>query len=131
MRIVLLYAALLTLLFAGLSFRTLRLRRRLHIAIGDADNPTMLRAMRVRANFAEYVPLSLLLLYFVEATGASSLFVHALGLSVFAGRVIHAFGVSQVEEKYAFRVMGMVLTLGPLIVAAIRLLSVYLGTAAR
>jgi uncharacterized membrane protein YecN with MAPEG domain len=42
----------------------------MHIAIGDAGNPEMLRAMRVHSNFAEYVPLSLLLIYFVE-TAAS------------------------------------------------------------
>ena len=33
------YAALLALLFVALSVRTLRLRRRLRIAIGDAGNP--------------------------------------------------------------------------------------------
>ena len=69
--IVLLYAALLALLFVGLSIRTLRMRRRLGIAIGDAGNESMLRAMRAHSNFAEYVPLSLLLIYLVEVTGAS------------------------------------------------------------
>jgi uncharacterized membrane protein YecN with MAPEG domain len=128
-RVVLLYAALLALLFVGLSVRTLRMRRRLHIPIGDASNPAMARAMRVHANFAEYVPLSLLMLYFVEATGAGSLFVHALGLSILAGRIIHAVGVSQLKENYAFRIAGMALTLGPLIVAAVRPLNVYLAGA--
>src|SRR5215470_17250210 len=105
------------------------MRRRLRIAIGDANNPAMARAMRVHANFAEYVPLSLLMLYFVEATGASSLFVHALGLSILAGRIIHAVGVSQLKENYAFRTAGMALTLGSLAVAAVRLLNVYLAGA--
>lgn len=66
MHIVFLYAALLALLFVALSIRTLLMRRRLGIAIGDAGNESMLRAMRVHSNFAEYVPLSLLLIYFVE-----------------------------------------------------------------
>ncbi|HTT10956.1 MAG TPA: MAPEG family protein [Burkholderiaceae bacterium] len=130
MRIVLLYAALLALLFVGLSLRTLRMRRRLRIAIGDANHPTMARAMRVHANFAEYVPFGLLLIYFVEATGAGSLFVHALGASLFAGRIIHAVGVSQVNENYALRTTGMALTLAPLVAAAVRLLSVYLAGSA-
>ena len=38
MRIVWLYAALLALLFVGLSFRTLVMRRRLRIVIGDAGD---------------------------------------------------------------------------------------------
>ena len=127
-RALLLYAALLALLFVGLSLRTLRMRRRLRIAIGDAGNPAMLRAMRAHANFAEYVPISLLLIYFVEATGASALFVHALGAGVLAGRLIHAFGVSQVKENYIFRVVGMALTFTPLIAAALRLLQVFVST---
>ena len=69
------YAALLALLFMALSIRTLRLRRQLRIAIGDAGNPAMLRAMRVHSNFAEYVPLSLLLVYFVEVQGAQATLV--------------------------------------------------------
>ena len=61
-----LYAALLAILYAGLSVRTLRLRRQLRIAIGDKGDERMLRAMRAHANFAEYVPLALLLIYLVE-----------------------------------------------------------------
>jgi len=125
MHIVLLYAGILTLFFVGLSVRTLRMRRRLRIAVGDGGNEAMLRAMRVHSNFAEYVPLSLLLIYFVEATGASPLLVHVLGACVVVGRISHAFGVSQVKENYAFRVFGMAMTFTPLIVAAVCLLYVF------
>jgi|SRR5690348_3733856 uncharacterized membrane protein YecN with MAPEG domain len=127
MHVVFLYAALLALLFVALSIRTLLMRRRLQIAIGDAGNQGMLRAMRVHSNFAEYVPLSLLLLFFVEASGANPLFLHALGASILAGRISHAFGVSQIKEQYAFRVLGMALTLTPIIIAAVRLLLVSVG----
>jgi uncharacterized membrane protein YecN with MAPEG domain len=37
------YVALLAVMFFLLSVRTVRLRRKLRIAIGDADNPQMLR----------------------------------------------------------------------------------------
>ena len=57
LKIIPIYAALLALLFLALSVRTLRLRRRLNISVGDAGNTKMLRAMRAHANFAEYVPL--------------------------------------------------------------------------
>ncbi len=75
------YAALLVLLFVVLSIRTLRLRRGLKIGVGDGGNPQMLRAMRVHSNFAEYVPLALLMVYLVEGRGAHPVFVHALGLA--------------------------------------------------
>jgi uncharacterized membrane protein YecN with MAPEG domain len=125
MHIVLFYAALLALLFVALSIRTLRLRRRLGIAIGDAGSEAMLRAMRAHANFAEYAPLSLLLLFFVESSGAAPLFVHALGAGMLLGRLSHAFGVSRVRENFAFRVAGMALTLTPMIASALYLLRVY------
>ena len=64
------YAALLALLFVLLSIRTIRTRHSRKVALGHGDDPAMLRAMRVHANFAEYVPLALLLIYFVE-TGLS------------------------------------------------------------
>jgi uncharacterized protein len=104
------YAALLATLFVALSIRTLRLRRSLQIGLGDSGNAQMLRAMRVHANFAEYVPLSLVLVYFVERQGAYPLFIHGLGLCLLIGRLSHAYGVSQARENYAFRVTGMVLT---------------------
>ncbi len=97
-------------MFLALSVRTLRMRRHLKIAIGDAGNQAMLRAKRVHSNFAEYVPLSLLLIYFVETNGAHAMLVHFLRLCLLIGRASHAYGVSQVKENYAFRVFGMAMT---------------------
>ncbi|SEA03590.1 MAPEG family protein [Variovorax sp. YR216] len=129
MRIVWLYAALLALLFVGLSFRTLAMRRRLRIVIGDAGDERMLRAMRVHSNFAEYVPLNLLLMYFVSSTLPQPWFLHALGISILLGRVLHAVGVSQVRERYGFRVVGMALTFSPMLASALTLLAAYGRTA--
>ncbi|MEH8130210.1 MAPEG family protein [Aeromonas veronii] len=50
------YAALLALLFVLLSIRTIRTRHSRKVALGHGDDPAMLRAMRVHANFAEYDP---------------------------------------------------------------------------
>ncbi len=129
MHIVPFYASLLALLFVALSVRTLRMRRRLKIAIGDAGNQAMLRAMRVHSNFAEYVPLSLLLIYFVEVSGANSLLVHVLALCLLVGRTSHAFGVSQVDENYTFRVFGMAMTFTSLVAASAYLVYSYASKA--
>ena len=116
------YATLLGLLFIALSLRTIRLRRRHQIAVGDGNNSELRRAMRVHANFAEYVPLALLLIYFVEHDGASMLLVHALGCALLAGRLLHAWGVSQPRENFRYRVTGMVLTFGVILVAGLTIL---------
>lgn len=110
MKILPIYAALLAFLFVILSVRTIGMRRRLRIGLGHAENPAMLRAMRVHANFAEYVPFALLLVFLAETSGAHALLVHALGLSLVAGRLSHAYGVGRQPENFRFRVFGMAAT---------------------
>lgn len=120
-----LYAAVLALLFIALSVRTLRLRRRLNIAVGDRDDQQMLRSMRIHANFAEYVPLSLLLIYMFESGNGTSIFIHALCVCLFVGRLSHAYGVGRIEEDYRYRVFGMAMTFTALTGAALGVLFVY------
>ena len=110
MQILPFYAAVFALFFIALSIRTLRLRRRLRIAIGDSGDERMLRAMRVHSNFAEYVPFTLLLVLLAETQGANLLLIHGVCLCLLVGRVSHAVGVSQTNEDYRYRVLGMALT---------------------
>lgn len=128
MRILPLYAALLGFLFFYLSVRTIRLRRRLKIGIGANENDEMLRGMRVHSNFAEYVPIALILIYFVEVQGGHSWLVHALGALLVVGRSVHAYGVSQMNEKFVFRVSGMALTFTVLLTASCILLFNFFAT---
>src|SRR5213080_4444375 len=60
-----LYAGLLTLWFTLLSVRVMNLRRR-GIAFGDGGDIGVTPIIRAQANFAEYVPLALLLMGFLE-----------------------------------------------------------------
>ncbi|WP_421869681.1 MAPEG family protein [Motiliproteus sp.] len=113
-----LYAGLLALLFVGLSVRTLLLRRKLRVAVGDGGDKALLRAMRVHANFVEYVPISLILIAMLELSQISPVVVHALGLCLLLGRLSHAYGVSQLKEDFRFRVFGMALTFAALVSAA-------------
>ncbi|MGC1442450.1 MAG: MAPEG family protein [Burkholderiaceae bacterium] len=122
MQILPMYAALLGFLFFYLSIRTIGLRRRLKIGIGAKENDEMIRGMRVHSNFAEYVPITLLLIYFVEIQGGHQLLIHALGAHLLVGRSVHAYGVSQINEKFVFRVSGMVMTFTALLISACILL---------
>ena len=105
------YASILALIFFALSIRTLRVRRKAQVAVGDGGNIQLLRAMRAHANFAEYTPFALLLIAFMELEGLSHRLVHAHCLALLVGRCTHAFGVSQIKEDFRFRVVGMTLTL--------------------
>ena len=117
------YAALLGLLFIALSVRVIRLRRTRKVAIGVKGDPVIERAMRVHANFAEYAPLALLLIAMLELKGAAGLWIHALGALLLAGRALHAYGLSRLDEDFRFRVAGMSLTLSAIGLASASLLA--------
>ncbi len=125
-----LYAALLGLLYVRLSVQVIRRRRSAKIAIGTTGDIHLERAARVHGNFAEYAPLGLALLYFVEVTGYPAWTVHALGLLLLVGRLLHAHGVAQACEDFRFRVSGMVMTFLTLLISAVLLLFAVLRSVA-
>lgn len=116
------YAAILGLFFVVLSIRTIRTRRIYRIALGYGEAPELVRQARVHGNFAEYVPLSLLLLYFLELSAAPDALLHALGLILLFGRGMHAYGVSQIDEDYRFRVIGMSATFAVIVTTSLAIL---------
>jgi uncharacterized membrane protein YecN with MAPEG domain len=114
-----LYAPLFALFYVALSINVIRTRRREKIGLGSEGNRAVERAMRVHANFAEYVPLALLLLLILEQSGGNKLLLHGLFLVLLTGRLIHAWGVSQQNENFRFRVSGMTMTFAVMIISSI------------
>ncbi len=124
-----LYAALLALLFVALSIRTVGMRGKLRVSLGDGNQPTMTRAMRTQANFAEYVPLALLLMYMMERHTDSHAWAHVLGIVLVVARVCHAWGFGRDPEIFQLRAAGAGLTFLVILAAALRLLWVWIGSA--
>ena len=120
------YAAIFGLFFVFLSFCVIKQRAKNQVTIGGGQHPELMRTMRVHGNFAEYVPLALLLLFFLETQTNHSAVIHALGLALLAGRVIHMYGISKTNEDLRFRKIGMVLTLTVIILSAIKILFSYI-----
>ena len=119
------YVAFFALILVALSVRTLRLRRQLRVAIGHGNEPKLERAVRVHANYCEYVPISLLLIYLLETIAGSHYWIHILFIGLLIGRIVHAYGVSQVSENYRYRTIGMALTFTVIISASVGILLVY------
>jgi len=117
-----LYAALLALIYIYLSVAVVRQRRRFQVALGDGGHGPLQRAIRVHANFAEYVPLALLVLFLAEYSRMQPALVHVLGIMLLCARISHAFGVSKEPEPLKFRVLGMVLTFSVLLLSALAIL---------
>lgn len=113
------YAAVFALLYVVLSLRVSMVRRSVNVSIGTGDDPRLIRAIRAHANFAEYVPLALILLGFLEMQRSSAPTLHTLCLLLLAGRVAHAVGISREPDLLPARALGMVATYLVLIVAAI------------
>ncbi len=113
-----LYAGLLALVFLLLSVRVIQARRSARVALGDGGHSLVLRRLRVHGNFAEYAPFALLLLALAEINGQPTLLLHVVGMSLLAGRCIHALGVSGEPERFALRATGMALTFGAIAVGA-------------
>lgn len=118
MKITALYAGLLALLFVGLSVQVIRQRLARMVSLGDGGDAELSRRVRVHGNFAEYVPLALILIALAETLGAPALLLHALGLATLAGRASHAWGLSPANSMQALRTVGMILTFATLIVGA-------------
>ena len=110
-------ASLLTMFYVRLTFNVIGLRRSLKVSLGDGGHEVLERAIRAHGNFAEYVPLALILLACLEFNRAPSAAVWPLGLLLLAGRVIHAVGVNAPVKGTASsnRVPGMVVTVLTLI----------------
>jgi uncharacterized membrane protein YecN with MAPEG domain len=126
LKVIPIYAALLAFFYVYLSARTIGVRRKAKISIGDGGDDDMLRAMRMHANFAEYAPITLILLAFVDLQGGPIWLLHSLGVLFVLARLSHAYGIRSVQAPGQFRVAGMVGTFTTIAVSAAWLLNAYL-----
>lgn len=113
-----LYAGALALWFLVLTWRVVR-RRRGGIYLGDGGDQSLLRVIRGHANFAEYVPLALLLMAMLEAGRLSIYVLHALGIALLVGRLLHGYALSFTDRFPFGRVWGATLTFGVLAIEAV------------
>ncbi|WP_237214975.1 MAPEG family protein [Falsiroseomonas oryziterrae] len=122
-----LYAGLLGLYFVWLSTRVIKARRLHRVALGTSHR-LVERAARAQGNFAEYVPLALLLIMLCEINGLPDWALHVFGTLLLAGRILHATGIAQEPENFRWRVLGMSLTFTMMGVAAAALLGLAIAT---
>ncbi len=116
-RVTAIHAGLLLILFLGLTFRVFAERGRSGLVLGTGEDRRLERAVRVHANFAEYVPIFLATLLAAELCGAAPWALHGAAIAMLAGRVLHAAGVSPEPDIRPLRAAGMLLTLMALVAA--------------
>ena len=89
------------------------------ISYGDGGNKNMIKAIRTHSNFVEYTPFALLLIAMAELQNAGGLVLNLLGLTLLAGRILHAYGFGRTPQIVILRRLGMLLTFTAILVAAI------------
>ena len=107
------YAVISAVLIIYLSFEVIKTRRRLQISVGDGNNEDLQTVQGAQSNAIEYLPISLLLLFFLEYNGASIWWIHLAGITLVTGRIVHARGLLKNNMKR--RVLGMQITIYVLI----------------
>src|SRR5262247_4117283 len=119
------YLGVLGLLYAFLGLRVARVRRGERIGFGDGDNRYLRSAIRAHANFAEYVPIIVIMNALLEMGGAASAQMHVLLGTLTVSRVLHPFGMHAKPMSPQFivgRIVGMILTFIVLVASALLLL---------
>ena len=121
-------AAVLALIFVGLSVNVVRYRSGAKISLGDDSRrigfgeefsaPPLFIAARIHANFAEYVPLSLLLLMMIELIAAPRWAVEVLAAMLIIARLIHPIGMVR-SAPNPFRAGGMMLQWAMLVLGGV------------
>jgi uncharacterized membrane protein YecN with MAPEG domain len=105
------YAALNALIMLVLSILVVRARVVTKTDIGDGGKPAMAGPLRAHANNTEYVPMALILMWALATPLAASIWlIHAVGLPLTIGRVLHAIGLSRSTGVSSLRFVGMSLT---------------------
>ena len=117
-----LWAGLHLLLLLVLAVLVTRQRRAHGVALGDGGSPELARAIRAFGNATEYVPTALIGIAILALAGAPPMLIHPLGGVLFAGRALHAVGLSRSADASWPRAAGVLATWVAYVVMAVALI---------
>ena len=104
-----LWAGLLALVYVPLAMRIVPLRREHRVSLLDGGHADLATAMRAHGNFAENVPLALVLMALLELNGLPSWALNGLGITLTVSRLLHWRGLRP-DRATPARIIAMVLT---------------------
>lgn len=114
-----LYAGILAFIYIALTAVVIAGRFKFRVGIGDGGNEEVFKRIRMHANFVEYVPFALILMFLAEFEGASEWLMHVLGIALVLARLAHAFGLYGSVYISKGRTAGTALTLLVILTSAI------------
>ena len=113
-----LYIGLFALLMLLLKVNVGRVRASKKINLGDGNDESMQRAIRVQGNAVEDVPVVLFGLVGLGLLAAPVLLIHGLGISFLIARILHAIGLGGMAGAGIGRLIGTLMSLIVMIATA-------------
>ena len=110
------YAATLAIMMIGLSMYVSSLRADRAISLGTGNDTQMLERIRRHGNFAESVPMALLVLAIGEVSGLPAIWVHAAGGVLILSRIIQPLGLAHDKTFTALRLAGNIGTFAAMLI---------------
>ena len=117
-----LWVGLHLILLLVLSLLVVRQRQRHKVALGDGGVPELAQAIRAFGNATEYVPAAMGGIAVLALVEAPPLAIHLIGFFLFAGRLLHGFGLSRSGGTSFARAIGITLTWLAYVFASVALL---------
>jgi len=111
------YASILAILMCWLALQVIKERRKNRVKYADGGIEALQRVRTAHSNAVDYIPITLILLVLLELNGGNIWALHAAGIALISGRIIHAHGI--LNDKMCGRVLGMQITFGTIVVLAL------------
>lgn len=120
-------AAAAAIINVWLSMRIGRLRQAHNVSVGTGGNELIERRMRAQLNFAENVPLALILIGLIELAQKGGAWLAPVGAVMMLGRVLHGLGMDGGTLEWGRGVGTLTTMLGNIGLAIVTVL-IALGT---
>ncbi len=120
-----LFAAIMALMFVLLCINVVRYRFRERISLGDGGHKELNKAIRIQANFVEYVPLTLILMWILESLDLSPIRVFWVGIALVLSRVLHVVGMLYPRNLVVLRQIGVLMAFAILLWLTFAILRFY------
>lgn len=99
-----------------------RLRHQHKVSVGTGGNEMIERRMRAQLNFAENVPLILILIGLIELSGKAGAWLAPVGAAFMLGRVLHGLGMDGGKLEWGRTVGTLTTVLSEIGLAAVAVL---------
>ena len=116
--VLILTAGILGIIFFALTVWVVAERNKTKQMLGDGGSQSLQIAIRGHANFAEFVPMILILLACLVHEDAGQIFFFLLCLALVVGRILHPIGIRILTPNLP-RAVGATLTWAVLIISSI------------